>query len=59
MNDNESKSPNRPYIFCHMMTSLDGKNSPFAAMAGFRYEHGKRGCFYDHRAGYKNPNFFV
>lgn len=25
MNDNESKSPNRPYIFCHMMTSLDGK----------------------------------
>lgn len=25
MNYNESKSPNKPYIFCHMMTSLDGK----------------------------------
>lgn len=25
MKDHESKTLNRPYIFCHMMTSLDGK----------------------------------
>ncbi len=32
-------------------------DSAFAAMAVGRYEHGQRGCVYDHRSGYKNYEF--